>query len=650
MANLASHGAMAMIDTEFMLPLPCGTRLAARMWRPEGEAQVPAVLEFIPYRKRDNTLPRDESMHPWMAAQGYACLRVDLRGSGDSDGLLDDEYSAQELSDACAVIGWIAEQPWCTGAVGMMGKSWGGFNCLQTAALAPPALKAVVSVCATVDRFADDIHFKGGALLGENFAWGSLMLSYQSRPPDPLLREDWREVWVQRMAEMPHFAALWASHQTRGAYWKHGSVCEDYSAIRAHVLTIGGWHDNYMNAPAYLVENLNKPGGALAKAIVGPWVHQYPHQAVPGPRIAFLSEMKSWWDRWLKGIPNGAEDWPNYRAYVMESPAPDACAPDMPGHWLAENLPTPRVRAQSLPLGPATIASPQTLGASSGEFFPMGLDGEMPGDQRDDDARSACFDHPCPEGLTLLGRARVALTLASDQPLGVLVARLCDVAPDGASRRIAHGMLNLAHRASPPLPMVPGEDTQITLDLDQMAYQVAPGHSLRLALSNAYWPFVWPTAQAARLTLARGTLTLPLHEGGSGWQFDPPEAAPAPRLELLAPGSARRELRIDQISGAQCMVITDKGAHMRNPDHGWETRADMTETWQIAPHDPLCASCEITWDQWFARDDWAVRTHLRARQFASATHLHLRATLTAFEGETLAFEREFSADIEREFI
>jgi putative CocE/NonD family hydrolase len=653
---------MQLIDEEFFLPLPCGTRLSARVWRPADGGAVPAVLEFIPYRKRDNTLMRDESIHPWMAARGYACLRVDLRGSGDSDGLLDDEYSPQELADACAVIGWIAAQPWCTGAVGMMGKSWGGFNCLQTAALAPPALKAVVSVCATVDRFADDIHFKGGTLLGENFAWGSLMLSYQSRPPDPMLRADWREVWLERLREMPHFAADWASHQTRDAFWKHGSVCEDYSALRAHVLAIGGWHDNYMNAPAHLVENLNKPGGPLAKAIIGPWVHQYPHQAVPGPRIAFLGEMLNWWDRWLKGVENGVETLPNYRFFLMESPAPDACAPNMAGRWLAQERPCAQVQMRALALSadgvlgdgaaPETvIASPQTLGAQAGEFFPMGLSGEMAGDQRDDDARSVCFERACPEGLNLLGRARLELTLSCDKPLAFVVARLCDVAPDGASRRIAHGMMNLCHRSDPPEPMVPGAPVTVAFDLDEMGYRLLPGHKLRLALSNAYWPFVWPSPQAARLQLSQGRLHLPVHDGQAApWHFDPPEPAAPGRLEVLEEGCETRKVCTDVITGAQVYEVRDTSDLLRNPDHGWQTRSAMVERWQIAPDDPLCASTEITWDQSFARQGWAVATRVVARQTASETHLHLHAELTATEAGTEVFRRSFVADIPRHYI
>ena len=224
-----------------------------------------------------------------------------MRGNGDSDGLMEDEYTAQELADAVEVIDWIAAQPWSNGAVGMMGISWGGFNALQVAALRPAPLKAIITLCSTVDRYADDIHYKGGCLLNENLGWGATMWSYSSRPPDPALRADWREMWLERLQAEPFLPAVWLRHQRRDGYWRHGSVGEDFSAIRAAVLAVGGWGDAYKNAVPQLVAGLTAP----VKGIIGPWVHKYPHFAVPEPRIGFLQEALRWWDRWLQWHGNG---------------------------------------------------------------------------------------------------------------------------------------------------------------------------------------------------------------------------------------------------------------------------------------------------------------------------------------------------------
>ncbi len=656
-----------------------GCRLSARVWMPKGAetAPVPAVLEYIPYRKRDGTAVRDAMMHPYVAGHGYACVRVDMRGNGESDGLMADEYTIQELADACEVIEWLAGQPWCSGTVGMMGKSWGGFNCLQTAFLQPPALKAVMAVCATADRFDGDIHFKGGCLLGENFGWGAVMLSYSSRPPDPALRADWREVWLQRLEAEPWLAPRWAELQERSEYWKHGSICEDFSRMQVPVLIWGGWADNYMHTVSHIVSNV--PG---SKGIVGPWVHQYPHTAVPGPQVGFLQEAVRWWDRWLKGLPNGAEDDPAYRAYMLQSAPPDASAKWRAGDWVAEGVwPSASVTREILGLRPAAsrpggftpsgppvgylgqyeigeglglqIATPQHMGLHTGEFFPMGLNAEMPGDQRGDDALSVCFDgEVLVEPLALLGAARLTLRLSSDQPLGFVVARLCDVGPDGASVRIAHGMRNLCHRDSmeAPAPMVPGQVVEVAFDIDHMAYRLAPGHRLRLALSNAYWPFIWPSPEAGVLTLEGGSLGLPVRSGAEvAWVPPEPEGAAPWKHRVVTKGHVARRVETDLLSGRRVLVVEDDSGEVENLDHGLCTREVLTERWEIG-EEPSSARAVHVWEQHLGRGDWRVKTRAEAKMTASATHLRMQAKLSAWEGGTLIFERNFDEKVQRRFV
>ncbi|HEX2174964.1 MAG TPA: CocE/NonD family hydrolase, partial [Nocardioidaceae bacterium] len=144
-------------DEHIWIPMSDGVRLAARLWRPESsdDQPVPAILEYIPYRQRDLSSKRDSIHHPYLAGHGYASLRVDIRGSGDSEGVLVDEYTEQEHRDAEEVLAWLAEQPWCDGRTGMMGISWGGFAALQVAARRPPSLRAIVACSFTDDRYAD---------------------------------------------------------------------------------------------------------------------------------------------------------------------------------------------------------------------------------------------------------------------------------------------------------------------------------------------------------------------------------------------------------------------------------------------------------------------------------------------------------------
>ena len=647
------------------ITLPDGCRLSARVWMPADAVTnpVPAVLEYIPYRKRDGTLPRDEMMHPYVAGHGYACVRVDMRGNGDSQGLMDDEYSQQEMDDAVAVIAWLAAQPWCSGAVGMMGKSWGGFNCLQAAFNQPPALKAVISVCSTTDRFADDIHFKGGCLLGENFGWGAVMLSYSSRPADPMLRPDWRADWLARLGADAWLAPRWAAEQAQGAYWRHGSVGQDYARMTVPVMIWGGWADNYMNTVGHLVAHVPAP----CQGVMGPWVHQYPHTAVPGPQVGFLQMAVRWWDRWLKGLDNGAETDPALRAYILHSEPPDAAPRHRKGHWVAEaRWPSPRVAEEVWPLSPgrlggvaaplaATVCTPQHLGLKAGEFFPMGLNAEMPGDQRGDDALSVCFDSAALTApLDLLGQARLTLRLASDRPRAFVVARLNDVGPDGASVRIAHGMLNLCHRAdmAEPALLTPGEPVDVTVMLDMAGYRLAPGHRLRVALSSTYWPFLWPSAETATLTLTAGALHLPVHQGATGAEWEPPPAEHAAPWahRVIRPAHARRVIEEDLIAGTVALVVeSDEGA-TENLTHGLIVDEAMTERWEIRPDDPLSARAIHSWDQTRARGDWRIRTRAEAEMSASLTHLRLQARLRAWEGDTLVFDRTWDDLVPRQFV
>jgi hypothetical protein len=280
---------------------------------------VPAILEYIPYRKRDATRLRDETMHPYFTGHGYACIRVDLRGSGDSEGILHDEYLQQELDDGVAILEWLEQQPWCNGKVGIIGISWGGFNGLQIAAMQPPQLKAVVSVCSTDDRYADDVHYMGGCLLGDNLSWASTMFAYNSLPPDPeIVGDSWRDMWLERLKNNNLWLETWLRHQHRDDYWRHGSICEDFSRAQTPVMAVSGWADGYSNAVFRLLQNL--PGPRLG--IIGPWSHRYPHLGVPGPAIGFLQECLRWWDKWLKDEETGIMDEPILRAWMLESMPP----------------------------------------------------------------------------------------------------------------------------------------------------------------------------------------------------------------------------------------------------------------------------------------------------------------------------------------
>jgi putative CocE/NonD family hydrolase len=647
------------------ITLADGTRLATRLWLPDDATtdKVPAILEYLPYRRRDGTAVRDALTHPYLAGHGYGCARVDMRGTGDSDGLLRDEYLQQEQDDCLEVIGWLAAQPWCTGAVGMMGISWGGFNGLQVAARRPPALRAVISLCSTDDRYADDIHHMGGALLTDNLRWASTMFGYQSRPPDPeVVGERWRAMWLERLHHEPLLLRTWLRHQTRDEYWKHGSVCEHPGAITAACYLVGGWADGYSNAVPRMLATLTCP----KKGLIGPWAHRYPHFATPGPAIGFLQESLRWWDQWLKGIDTGVMAEPQLRLWLEDYVTPATDYAHRPGRWVAESgWPAPRTETvlelgdRTLGAGaisaPLLIATPQDHGESGGAWCGYGSGGEQPGDQRRDDGLAVTFDTaPLAERLELSGAAGLEATLVADRPDALLIARLCDVAPDGASLRISYGVLNLTHRDGHEAPeaLPAGQPVTVRLRLNDCAHGFPPGHRVRLSLSTTYWPMVWPSPAAARLELLAARLSLPARPPSGADAllpaFPPPEAAPKLARTFLERPAPSRVASRDQLTGAATFEVHDDTGLYRIDATGLEYRLTSTDRFTIHPDDPLSARAEVTFEMHNGRGDWRTRAVTRTVLTATATDFRIQATLDAWEGDQRLASREWDVTVPRE--
>jgi uncharacterized protein len=653
------------------IPMSDGCRLAARLWLPEGaEAEpAPAILEYLPYRKRDFMRVRDEPIHRYFAKEGYAAVRVDLRGTGDSDGVLDDEYSQQELDDALEVIAWIAAQPWCTGAIGMMGISWGGFNALQVAALRPPPLKAIITLCSTDDRYADDAHYMGGCLLNENLQWGSILMSYAAFPPDPeIVGERWRAMWRERIDNLAPFPALWMEHQWRDDYWRHGSVCEDYGAIQCAVYAIGGWADGYSNAVPRLLQGLSCP----KKGLIGPWAHMFPHDGVPGPAIGFLQEAVRWWDHWLKDIDVGIMDEPAYRVWMQDHVWPQPQYEERPGRWVAEAVwPSPRIHLRRFHLNPGrleprptqqvalSLSSLQTTGLRAGEWCAFGGDGEMPLDQRPEDGHSLTFDtEPLAERVEILGAPVVELDLAADEPDALIAVRLNDVAPDGTSLLVTYGLLNLTHRDGHalPTPLEPGRAYRVRVQLNDIAHAFPQGHSIRLAVSTSYWPIAWPSPAAVVLTVKSGISTMhlpirpPAPEDAALRPFEPPQAAPGTRAKTLRGLPLRRTLEIDLATNETVYTLVSgefDAALARLEPIEMDLGYTFQRRYRISESDPLSAQGEVVQRTTMRRREWAVWIETRTRLSATFEAFHFAADLEAREGAELIAARSWQVTIRR---
>ena len=657
------------IIENLMIPLPDGTQLAAKVWLPEAAAPVPAILEYLPYRKRDGTRTRDQGIHMYLAGHGYACIRLDMRGMGDSQGLLHDEYTEVEQQDGCDALAWIAAQDWCDGQTAMMGISWSGFNALQIAARRPPSLTCIITVGSTDDRYATDVHYIGGCLSKDNVDWSATMMAQNDLPPDPeIVGPAWRQMWLDRIAANEPWAHIWMDHQRRDAYWQQGSVCQDFAAIQVPVYAVSGWADNYSESIPRLMAGLTCP----RRGLIGPWAHSYPHDVTVQPAIGWLQEALRWFDHWTKHRDTGIMDEPMLRVWMQDSVPPQTCYTTRPGRWVGETHwpashptatyhlnPNGHLAATAQP-GQDSICSPLWVGAGAGEIGRYGEDADWPGDQREDDAGALVYrTEPLPRRTEILGAPRLTLTFCVDRPLALIAVRLCDVAPNGASTRVSLGILNLTHRESHenPTPLIPGQTSTTEVELDDIAHAFPAGHRIAVCVSTTYWPIAWPSPEPVTLTLTNGatTLSLPVRpENPADAQlrpFDAPQsAANTPAVWHATPPAHPRRVVRDLMSGRMSVDFPR-----------WTYECEMTDTattvtssgyarFEVALSDPLTAetTCETTVT--LKRPDMTAGHHSKTRMTCDATHFHLETEMQVTEDGTEIFRRSWQKSFRRDLI
>jgi len=656
------------------IPVSDGTRLAARLWLPENAEQqpVPALLEYIPYRKRDLTRTRDSITHPYLAGHGYACLRLDIRGSGESEGVLADQYRLQEQHDGIDVIRWLAQQPWCSGRVGMMGISWGGFNALQIAALSPEELKAIITVCSTDDLYLDNMHYMGGCLLTDNLSEATTMFSINTCPPDPeLVGDRWRDMWLQRLRGSGLWLDTWLRHQRRDDYWRHGSVCEDYASIQCPVMAVGGWADGYTNAIFRLLEHLKVP----RQGLIGPWGHRYPHMGIPGPAIGFLQEALRWFDHWLKDHPTGIMQEPMLRAWMLESVPPTTYYDQRPGYWVGEQQwPSPRIETRRCALAPhqllwsdqspasddevITIQSPLSVGLFAGKWCSYSAAPDLPHDQREEDGGSLVFESPpLEEEVQILGSPQLEVELASNRPTAMIAVRLSDVATDDKAERVTYGLLNLTHRNGHEYPqsLQPGHRYRIRVSLNHVARIFPVGHRIRLSVSTSYWPLAWAPPQPVRLSIYphASALHLPIR---------PPQASDSALEFLLPEGAAPEEpLQIEPVHHNWLVhrdlaadvstqeVIKDEGL-IRLPNLNLQVGSDTRDRYSYQNDDFTSLRAETQTERVFRRRDWSVRTTTKTVLTADLDNFYVHAQLDAWEDEQRIYSENWQRTIERDHV
>lgn len=632
-------------------PIPArdGVKLSARMWLPEGAMRAPAVLETVPYRKRDLYRGADDLWGPQLAAAGIAFVRLDVRGSGESEGVLTDEYSEAELDDCADVIAWLARQDWCNGAVGMRGISWGGINALQVAARRPPALRAIMPMGTCDRRYTDDAHYVGGSVAHTNFQWGALFKKVMAGPPDPLIHgERWREMWRARLDAAPPILATWLTHQREDDYWRRGSVAEAPGDVRVPAYVVGGWSDTYAAPGLRTFANMQAP----AKALIGPWGHTYPYAAAQG--LDWAHEEVRWWRRWLMGEPTGIMEEPRLRLFMPEATASEGGP--VPGRWIGEQAWPPQTAAKTLYLNAGALESQPRLGAPLlhrdrgvvGTTKPEWLD-RLPIEQGHDDALSAAFDSaPLDEAMEIAGEPELTLHVAADRPVARVFVRLCDVRTDGKSWLVTWAALNLTRRISmrEPSPLEPGHIYEVKLKLRPVAYHFRAGSRMRLSISEGFWPMLWPSPVTPELTLPLGvsTLSLPVRAAGADAPFPITQADggdPAPDHAPATPDASGRIVLTHTspeaaypVAGADGIILSSSGE----------------EVSEMIAGDPLsCRWRQVTRSGW-KRGDWSCAVEASYALTADATSFRIVETLRASEGGREVFVRESDRRVPRDLM
>ncbi|MGA9813602.1 MAG: CocE/NonD family hydrolase [Terriglobales bacterium] len=526
------------------IPMKDGVRLAVTLYMPEGGKageKFPAVLEYHPYRKDDGTAQRDYELYSYFVRRGYVCARVDIRGFGGSEGVpTGREYSEQEQLDGLQIISWLAHQPWSNGNVGMMGISWSGFNSLQMAMRHAPELKAIIAVDATAELFHDDVHYMDGMAHIDEFELNMDMAPGMTGAPDYTLDE---KVLGPRF-DAPPWSLLYLKHQHDGPFWR--SPVRPYGEIKIPCFIIGGLLDGYRDSITDMLQQTKAP----LKAIVGPWNHTFPHDAVPGPEIEWRAEAVRWWDYWLKGRDTGVLNDPRLIIYMQHWHPPDPNLQNVPGEWRREDSWPPRDVRDTVffPQPNYTLATtaPEadvhqlkyvpSIGVEAGFWW-----GELLSDPRPVDAFSLVYDSaPLKEDIAILGRPRALLKASATAPLADWFARLSDVAPDGTVTQITGAGINGAQRKSmsEPLALEPGKVYPLDIVMHLTSWVFPKGHRIRLAVSNALWPMILPTPYSMTTSLEIGSdgsrLTLPVV---------PVKGAPAPAFQPPQPAEQRKDIK-----------------------------------------------------------------------------------------------------------
>ena len=569
--------------TEAKIKMSDGVFLAADIFWPADankKDRFPILLEYLPYRKNESR-SRNYSLYSYFLEHDYLVVRVDMRGTGNSEGLtIPYEYSDIELNDGEEVIDWLSKQEWSSGSVGMFGISWGGFNSIQMAMRNPPALKAFVAIMATEYLYQEDVHYMDGIIV----AGDSWMMSndlYNALPGAPDFKMD--EEWLKNRFNVEPSVYTYMEQQRDGEFWDRASARNKYNLIKVPGYHIGGWYDGYRNSLPRMLENVEAP----TKAMIGPWDHDFPHNAALKPQVEWRAEAVRWFDHWMKNIDTGILEEPDFAIYIRDYHPPDDSIENISGFWRWEDSwPIKRIKNQTW--YPKKNNSLSKVPGKKGSHFlknipSIGLEGggptmwwgSIPPDQRPMDENSLVYDSEVLiEPIEILGRPIANLHVSADAKRANWVVRVSDIAPDGQVTQVAGAAFNGTHRNSSrePEDIIPGEKFLLNIELHFTSWIFNEGHRIRVAISNAQWPMLWPSSLPVNTSLeigGEGTyINLPIMPSGKikSPNFKEPRANPTLRgYEVLDAGNitgyaAISSIQNDPNTGEKFGLATNSGA------------------------------------------------------------------------------------------
>ncbi len=651
------------IERNVLIPMRDGVRLAADLFRPDSDGKFPVIIQYEPYRKDDVSYTTG-SWFGYFAERGFVAVELDVRGTGESEGVNTDEYMPQEQEDGYDAVEWLARQPWSNGNVGMIGASYGGFTTIQVAMHQPPHLKAIVPIYATDDRYTDDCHYSQGGNMRMYYDvgfYGGWMVAMNALPPYPeIAGARWAEIWKQHLENNQPYILTWMKNQVDGSYWRHASLRPGYDRIQCPVFLIDGWRDGYPNPELRAYTHLKVP----KKLLMGPWVHSLPDGSVPGPRINYLNDVTRFFAQWLRGEDTGIMQEPPATFYLQEYAQPDRTLDIIPGHWRNDaGFPVAGTKELTFYLAENGVLGKQpgnsersdhdefeyipTVGLSNGYWSGGGISYYLPDDQRADEAYSLVYTTPpFEQEIQILGWPQVVVHGSSSAQVATFVAKLADVAPDGHSALIVDGSLNGTRRESftDPKPMTAGEVYELNIPMWPTGWVLKPGHRLRLAISSSDFPNLWPTPEKARNRVYRGgrypsRVILPVVPEST---LPPPQFAPLHQSPSGDGDPETQQVIYDQFEGTVTVAGHASGSTVLH-DHLGRFSSERDFRCSASSREPAQASI-VGMDKFvLEREEGTIEVVAESTIRATATAFHILINLNVTRNGRPFFHKEWTA-------